>query len=224
MTDQKSLEKEIKNLYYVQKMPIRRVVETLTARGHKVNYSMVQRFLKEEQLKNYDDTELERLVRIDNYNALSLVDNLFQAAAQSARELAQVNLVAMELRSQVAEILREKGVMGLAAEKELLELWNKNTEKMTKLAGNVPKYIESYNNLLTNTLNVQKQFSFVRLATEELKNLSPEMHRKIMDGLNRDENARALMTNISAQDVRDYWDEKDAIAQRRVLSNGSEEE
>ena len=218
--EQLGLEKEIKELYYIKKMSMREVTDELKARGYAVSFSLVQRFLKEEQLKNYDDAEMERLVRIDNYNALSLVDNLFQNAAQAARELAYINLLAAELREYISSILHKKGVKGLAAEKEVLELWHKNTEKLSKMSANVPKYLESYNNLLATTLDIQRQFSFVRLATEELKSLSPEMHKKIMDGLYRDENAKALMNSISAQDIRDYWDEQDRRVEKKVLKNG----
>lgn len=209
------LERSIRRMYFVENRTIRQIVAELNKEGFNLNYSAVQRFIKETQLKNYDDTLVEKAVRIDDYNALSLVDNLFESAAQAARELSFVALVAREIREEIAKVLYERGVKGLSQERELLETWHKNTERMIKLSANVPKYIDTYNNLIVDTLDVQKKFSFVRLATEELKNLSPEMHKKLMTALNRDENALALMSMTSPHQIRDYWKQRE----RRVLDS-----
>lgn len=207
------LERTIRQMYFVKNMSIRQIVKRLEADGVNLSFSAVQRFIKEVQLKNYDDTMVEKIVKIDDFNALSLVDNLFESAAQAARELSFTALVARELREEIAKILYEKGIKGLIQERELLEAWHKNTERMVKLSANVPKYIDTYNNLIVDTLDVQKKFSFVRLATEELKNLSPEMHKRIMDALHRDENALALMSITNPHQIRDYWKQRE----RRVL-------
>jgi len=207
------LERTIRQMYFVKNMSIRQIVKRLESDGVNLSFSAVQRFIKEVQLKNYDDTMVEKIVKIDDFNALSLVDNLFESAAQAARELSFTALVARELREEIAKILYEKGIKGLIQERELLEAWHKNTERMVKLSANVPKYIDTYNNLIVDTLDVQKKFSFVRLATEELKNLSPEMHKRIMDALHRDENALALMSITNPHQIRDYWKQRE----RRVL-------
>lgn len=183
-------------------------------------FSAVQRFIREEKLKNFNDNRLEAVARSGDNDALVFVNDLFDAANYARKEMAMTALLAQVLREEIAEIMAEEGAKGLLDEKhrELINLWFRNSEKLSKLQANVPKYLDSYVNLFTQVLDLQRQVSFVKVVTEELRRADPVMHKKIFDALNKDTAAKAVMGSISSQEIVEYWASERTAAGRANIA------
>lgn len=199
------LEKQIKRLYYVEQMTTSQIGKELG-----LPRASIERWIRDDRLKNYSDNRLEAIARSDDFNALSLITNLFDSAAYAAKELAMTAIVGQMLREEISGILAEEGIEGLVDEKyeKLLNLWFKNSEKLTKMSANVPKFIDSYINLYTQVLDVQRQVSYVRALTDALSKVSPETHRLVIQEMNKDTAAKAVMNSLSSEDIAAYWEEK----------------
>lgn len=192
-----------------------------------IPFSSVQRFIREEKIKNYNDNKLEAVARSSDYNALSLVDTFFDSANFASKELAMTAIIAQVLREEVAEIMASQGVRGLLEEenRELVSLWFKNTEKLSKLSANVPKYLDTYVNMFTQILDVQRQVSYVKVVTDELRKADPVLHKKIFDALNKDTAAKAVMGSISSADIVEYWAGQNSTAGRaNIHAKGAQDE
>lgn len=211
------LEKKIKHLYYVEEMPMQKIANEVG-----LSRNAVERWIRDDRLKNYSDNRLEAIARSDDFNALSLITNLFDAAAYASKELAMTAIVGQLLREEVAEIIAKEGIEGLVDDKyeKLLNLWFKNAEKLTRLSSNVPKFIDSYINLYTQVLDVQRQVSYVRALTDALSKVSPETHRLVIQEMNKDTAAKAVMNSLSSEDIASYWLEKNSVDQPLALPVG----
>lgn len=199
------LEKKIKRMFYVEQKNSSQIAAELG-----LSRQAVERWLRDDRIKNFSDNRLEAIARSDDYNALSLITTFFDSAAYASKELAMTAMVGQILREEVAAILAEEGIKGLIKEENerLLTLWFKNAEKLTKLAANVPKYLDSYINLYTEVLDVQRQVSYVRALTDALSKVSPETHRLVIHELNKDVAAKAVLNALNPEDIASYWSEK----------------
>lgn len=207
------LDRAIKRMYYVDKLSHSKIAQETG-----LPQAAIERFLREDKLKNFNDIKLESIAKSDDYNALSLIESFFQAAAFSTKELAMTAIVAQILREEIADIITEQGVVGLASteNEKLVNLWFKNTEKLTKLVANHPKMLDTYINLYSTVLDIQKQVSYVRAMTDAIEKAAPEIRNQIMKELDKDHAAKAVLNSLSTDDIVDYWGNKS-----KVLESGS---
>lgn len=214
-----SLEKEIKRLYYVEQMTTSQIGKELG-----LPRASIERWIRDDRLKNYSDNRLEAIARSDDFNALSLITNLFDSAAYAAKELAMTAIVGQMLREEISGILAEEGIEGLVDDKyeKLLNLWFRNAEKLTKMSANVPKFIDSYINLYTQVLDVQRQVSYVRALTDALSKVSPETHRLVIQEMNKDVAAKAVMNSLNSEDIAAYWQEKNTVVDAKFVLTAGE--
>jgi len=206
------LEKKIKRMFYVE-----RKNSTQIAAEVGLPRQAIERWLRDDRIQNFTDNRIESIARSDDYNALSLITTFFDSAAYASKELAMTAIIGQILREEVASILAEQGIKGLLEDEneKLVTLWFKNAEKLSKLAVNVPKYLDSYINLYTEVLDVQRQVSYVRALTDALARVSPETHKLVIQELNKDIAAKAVMNSLEPQDIASYWGDK-----AKVLESG----
>lgn len=199
------LEKKIKKMFYIEKKNSSQIAAEVG-----LSRQAVERWLRDDRIKNFSDNKLESIARSDDYNALSLITTFFDSAAYASKELAMTAMIGQILREEVASILSEGGIQALLKDdhEKLLTLWFKNAEKLTRLAANVPKYLDSYINLYTEVLDVQRQVSYVRALTDALSKVSPETHRLVIQEMNKDVAAKAVLNALNPGDIATYWADK----------------
>ena len=199
------LERTIKRMHYIEGKSIGFIADSTG-----LPKTAVEKFLREDKLKNFSDFKLEAIAKSDDYNALSLVETFFSSAAYASKELAMSAILNQMIREEIATILAEEGIRGLLNEgnQALLNLWYRNTEKVAKLSANLPKYLDSYMNLYTQVLDVQRSVSYVRSLTDAIAKVSPETHQLIMRSMDKDVAAKAVLNSMSSDDIAGYWSEK----------------
>jgi len=205
---QSGKEKQIIEMWYVYKRTKKDI-----ARELELPYSVVDKFLVQHELKNYKDNQIESLARNENYNSLSVINTFFDAAGHMAQELAFVALVAKMLREEIAQKLADGGVAELFTleNKDLLNSWYENTEKMTKLAANAPKQLETYVNLYTTVLDIQRSVSYVKVMDDALKKADANLHKILQDSLSKDTAARAVFAALDPEQIANYWGDEISI-------------
>lgn len=217
----RNLESTIKEMFYEKKYPYQRIADEL-----ELSYSAVYRFIRDDKLRNYNDRRLDAVARSDNYNALSLIDSLFDSAAAVAKDLQFAMIVASRMREKIAHIISEEDIEGLLTEQNAgqFEAYTKNVERVMKLAQIVPKHLDTYINLYNEILDIQREVSYVRVVTEILRKQDSETYKLIQDALNKDHAARAVMESLSTQDIIDYWSSSKTIpGKAKILSNNEDD-
>jgi hypothetical protein len=191
-----------------------------------IPFSAVQRFVREEKMKNFSDNRLEAIAKGNEDGAFLIINDIFDSASYARKEMAMTAILAQMFREDMAEVIAKGGVRGLLEEenRDMMREMYKNAEKLSKLQANVPKYLDAYINLLTQVLDLQRQVSFVKVVTEELRKADPVLHKKIFDALNADTAAKAVMGSISTDEIVEYWTSDRSIAGRANLSKRIEEE
>lgn len=211
----RNLEDKIKELFYEKKYPYQKIADELN-----LSYSAVYRFIRDDKLKNYNDRRLDAVARSDTYNALSLIDSLFDSASAVAKELQFAMILASKMREKVASIVDSDDIEGLHLESnaQVYETYMKNTDKIIKLAQITPKHLDTYINLYSEILDIQREVSYVRVVTEILRKQDPETYKLIQEALNRDNAAKAVMDSLSTQDIVDYWSSNKNIPGKAKLT------
>jgi hypothetical protein len=198
---ERNLEEQIKDMFYNKGMNAKAISYAL-----EIPHTTVFRFLREDKIKNYSDSRLEEVARSDDYNALSLIDTFFDAAAFVSKEMQFAAIIASKYREKVAELIsQEGGIDNLILNPETMEAWFANTEKLMKLADRAPKQLDTYINLYTQVLDTQREVSFVRVVADVLKRVDPELYKVIAKALDEDVAAKAVMNSLESKDIVDYW-------------------
>lgn len=177
------------------------------AKERKLPYSAVQRFIVDYKFKNYTDTKLEAISKTSDQNHLQMVDTFFNSAAHMSKEIAFTAIIAGMLREEIAGLISNEGITALTNDnnKQLVNYWTLNVEKLTKLAANMPKYIDTYINMYTQVLDLQRQISYVKVVNDALSEADPVLHKKIMKALNQDSAAKAVIGSLDSSNIVDYW-------------------
>jgi hypothetical protein len=199
------LERAIKKMHYIEGRSF-----SYIAQETGLPKTAIEKFLRDDKLKNFSDFKLEAIAKSDDYNALSLVETFFSSAAYASKELAMTAMLNQIIREEVAAILAEEGISGLLTEdrQPLINFWFKNSERLSKLSANLPKYLDAYMNLYTQVLDVQRSVSYVRSLTDAIAKVSPETHQLIMRTMDKDVAAKAVLNAMSSEDIAGYWQEK----------------
>lgn len=200
---QRGIGDEIKQLYYKDQWSYRAI-----AKHFDISYSSVYRFLREDKFKEYNDEKIEALAVTDEYDPLSVVTNYFAAVHAAQKELGFTAVLNSMLREEIAEIISRDGVLGLnkGDNAETLDLWYANSKKLDKLVENSQKLLESYINLFSQVLDVQREVSYVKVVTDLLKKEDPVLYKKLQNALDADPEAKKVLDSLSKENVILYWD------------------
>jgi hypothetical protein len=123
------------------------------------------------------------------------------------------------LREEIAKIVSRQGITSLTKgdNYETLNLWYSNSKKLDKLIEHAQKLLETYINLFSQVLDVQREVSYVKVVTDILKNEDPILYKKLQIALDRDHEAKRVLDSLSRENVILYWDsELGAVAQKRL--------
>ena len=206
---------KIKELYYKDKWSYRAI-----AKHFDISYSSVYRFLREDKFMEYNDDKIEALAVTDDYDPLSVITNYFSAVHAAQKEMGFTAVLNSMLREEIAEIVSRQGVTALSKgeNSETLNLWYANSKKLDKLIENSQKLLESYINLFSQVLDVQREVSYVKVVTDLLKKEDPVLYRKLQMALDADPEAKKVLDSLSRENVIMYWDSEIGGVASRELS------
>lgn len=216
---ERNLEQQIRELF-AKGVPMTAVAEQLD-----LPHSAVVRFLREESIKNYDDTKLAKIAKVEDYNPLSLIDTFFDAASFVASDLRFTAILAAKFREEIADKMNQSdGSMQAFTDetnKKLFEAWYMNTEKLMKLSDRSEKQLQTFINLLTQVLDISREISYVRVVTEVLQDSDPATYKKIQKALREDPAAKAVMGALDTSAIVDFWVNDGTPAKaKQELENG----
>jgi transcriptional regulator with XRE-family HTH domain len=211
---------EIKDYFYKKKWSYRAIAEKFS-----ISYSSVYRFLREDKFLEYNDEKIEALAVSEDYDPLSVITNYFSAVHAANKEMSFTAVLNSMLREEVAKIISRQGITALTKgdNYETLNLWYANSKKLDKLIEHAQKLLETYINLFSQVLDVQREVSYVKVVTDILKSEDPVLYKKLQIALERDHEAKRVLDSLSSENVILYWDsELGAVAQKRLeLENDS---
>lgn len=203
------LEDEIRDRVYRKKETTKDIALALNIPTHAIS-----KLLKSDYWRTKDDTRLKQILKTDsNVGALDIIDNLFMSLMLSAKELQYNGVLSMEIREKISTIIEEEGVEELFTEKNknLMSEYRKTTESIAKLSGNANEYMKTYLTMFRDVLEVQRDVSYIRVVTDVLSKLAPEVKAKLNKGLSEDPVMKAMMNKISTNDVENYFVDSDSI-------------
>ena len=205
---------DIKDHFYKKKWSYRAIAEKFS-----ISYSSVYRFLREDKFLEYNDEKIEALAVSEEYDPLSVITNYFSAVHAANKEMSFTAVLNGMLREEIAKIVSRQGITSLTKgdNYETLNLWYSNSKKLDKLIEHAQKLLETYINLFSQVLDVQREVSYVKVVTDILKNEDPILYKKLQIALDRDHEAKRVLDSLSRENVILYWDsELGAVAQKRL--------
>ena len=192
----RGLERDILEKYFIEGKSVESISEEVG-----ISHPALSRYLIDYLMRNYDDSQVEKISVLQADNHFTLLDSFFASVLYATKDAAMNALFAAKIREELAKSIAQKGIIETAKDKSLMRAWEQASQKIERYGKLANEHLKTYLSLMEQVLDRQRDVAVVRVLFDLLQRLEPEVHERLVEALQKDEYARAVFDSLPGESL-----------------------